>query len=229
MNYQTKEKITNIRTAIENGATVEEIDKSYFKTKTIKITFLTRNKNYFDLEELKYLGFDSETNSLTMLEVPKNNKSNKKTKLETTEEKKEIKKEIKKDFFDFVDEEAKKEIDFVDEDEEINNLTMLETAKNDNSISLTEEQKFLKDENNLKILVEMIKRYKNQNENLVEVIENGIVNIPMEAKELSLDGTLGVRTNKEVYEKIVELAFKNKVGKGEFVTFILWDFLRRNS
>lgn len=226
MNYQTKEKITNIRTAIENGATVEEIDKSYFKTKTIKITFLTRNKNYFDLEELKYLGFDSETNSLTMLEVPKNKKSNKKTKLEATEEKK----EIKKDFFDFVeDEEAKKEIDFVDEDEEINNLTMLETAKNDNSISLTEEQKFLKDENNLKILVEMIKRYKNQNENLVEVIENGIVNIPMEAKELALDGTLGVRTNKEVYEKIVELAFKNKVGKGEFVTFILWDFLRRNS
>lgn len=225
MNYQTKEKITNIRTAIENGATVEEIDKSYFKTKTIKITFLTRNKNYFDPEELKYLNFDSETNSLTMLEIPKNNKSNKKTKLETTEEKT----EIKKDFFDFVDEEAKKEIDFVDEDEEINNLTMLEVPKNDNSISLTEEQKFLKDENNLKILVEMIKRYKNQNENLVEVIENGIVNIPVEAKELALDGTLGVRTNKEVYEKIVELAFKNKVGKGEFVTFILWDFLRRNS
>ena len=225
MNYQTREKITNIRTAIKNGATVEEIDKSYFKTKTIKITFLTRNKNYFDPEELKYLNFDSETNSLTMLEVTKNNKSNKKTKLETTE----VKKEIKKDFFDFVDEEAKKEIDFVDEDEEINNLTMLETAKNDNSISLTEEQKFLKDENNLKILVEMIKRYKNQNENLVEVIENGIVNIPVEAKELALDGTLGVRTNKEVYERIVELAFKNKVGKGEFVTFILWDFLRRNS
>lgn len=221
MNYQTKEKITNIRTAIESGATVEEIDKSYFKTKTIKITFLTRNKNYFDPEELKYLNFDSETNSLTMLEVPKNNKSNKKTKLEATE--------VKRDFFDFVDEEAKKEIDFVDEDEEINNLTMLETAKNDNSISLTEEQKFLKDENNLKILVEMIKRYKNQNENLVEVIENGIVNIPVEAKELALDGTLGVRTNKQVYEKIVELAFKNKVGKGEFVTFILWDFLRRNS
>lgn len=221
MNYQTKEKITNIRTSIESGATVEEIDKSYFKTKTIKITFLTRNKNYFDPEELKYLNFDSETNSLTMLEVPKNNKSNKKTKLEATE--------VKRDFFDFVDEEAKKEIDFVDEDEEINNLTMLETAKNDNSISLTEEQKFLKDENNLKILVEMIKRYKNQNENLVEVIENGIVNIPVEAKELALDGTLGVRTNKEVYERIVELAFKNKVGKGEFVTFILWDFLRRNS
>jgi len=55
MNYQTREKITNIRTAKKKGATVEEIDKSYFKTKTIKITFLTRNKNYFDPEELKYL------------------------------------------------------------------------------------------------------------------------------------------------------------------------------
>lgn len=211
MNYQTREKITNIRTSIENGATPEEIDKSYFKTKTIKITFLTRNKNYFDPEELKYLGFDSETNSLTMLEVPKNNKSNKKTKLETTEE---AKKEF--NFFDFVD----------DEETENNSLTVLE---NKEVAILTEEQKFLKDENNLKTLVEMIKRYKNQNENLVEVIENGIVNIPMEAKELALDGTLGVRTNKEVYERIVELAFKNKVGKGEFVTFILWDFLRRNS
>lgn len=211
MNYQTREKINNIRTAIENGATVEEIDKSYFKTKTIKITFLTRNKNYFDPEELKYLNFDSETNNITMLEVPKNNKSNKKTKLETTEE---AKKEF--NFFDFVD----------DEETETNSLTLLE---NKEVAILTEEQKFLKDENNLKTLVEMIKRYKNQNENLVEVIENGIVNIPMEAKELALDGTLGVRTNKEVYERIVELAFKNKVGKGEFVTFILWDFLRRNS
>lgn len=211
MNYQTREKINNIRTAIENGATVEEIDKSYFKTKTIKITFLTRNKNYFDPEELKYLNFDSETNNITMLEVPKNNKSNKKTKLETTEE---AKKEF--NFFDFVD----------DEVTETNSLTLLE---NKEVAILTEEQKFLKDENNLKTLVEMIKRYKNQNENLVEVIENGIVNIPMEAKELALDGTLGVRTNKEVYERIVELAFKNKVGKGEFVTFILWDFLRRNS
>lgn len=47
-------------------------------------------------------------------------------------------------------------------------------------------------------------------------------------KELELDGLISVRTNKEVYNKIVELATKNQIGKGQFVTFILWDFLKRN-
>ena len=225
MNYQTKEKITNIRTAIENGATVEEIDKSYFKTKTIKITFLTRNKNYFDPEELKYLGFDSETNSLAKLEVPKNNKSNKKTKLETTE--------VKRDFFDFVDEEAQKDFDFVDEEvedetEKTSDLTKLETSNNGTSNQLTElEMNFFKESENLKILIEIVRKYKSQSE-AVEIIENGIVNIPTEAK-LKLDRNLAVKTNGELYDKIVDLAYKNKVGKGEFVTYILWEFLKKHS
>lgn len=226
MNYQTKEKITNIRTAIENGATVEEIDKSYFKTKTIKITFLTRNKNYFDPEELKYLGFDSETNSLTMLEVPKNNKSNKKIKLENTE---------KRDFFDFVDEEAKKDIDFVDEEIEVedetkktSDLTKLETPNNNTSNQLTKlETEFFKDTENLKALVEIVQKYRSQQE-AVEIIENGIIHIPAEAK-FKLDRNMAVKVNGEIYDKIVDLAYKNKVGKGEFVTYILWEFLKKHS
>lgn len=222
MNYQTREKITNIRTAIQNGATAEEIDKSYFKTKTIKITFLTRNKNYFDLEELKYLKFNPETNSLTELEVPKIDTPNKITKSkkvrndEETETNNLTKVEVVRNIEDIEEievAEVKTEVAKIDTP---NNLTML-------------ENNFFKDENNLKSLIEMVKKYRNQNENLIEVIEAGMVNIPLEAKELELNAILSVRTNKEIYAKIVEMAQKNKAGKGEFLTYILWDFLKRNS
>ena len=219
MNYQTREKITNIRTAIQNGATAEEIDKSYFKTKTIKITFLSRNKNYFDLEELKYLKFNPETNSLTELEVPKIDTPNKITKSkkvrndEETETNNLTKVEVVRNIEEIEVAEVKTEVAKIDTP---NNLTML-------------ENNFFKDENNLKSLIEMVKKYRNQNENLIEVIEAGMVNIPLEAKELELNAILSVRTNKEIYAKIVEMAQKNKAGKGEFLTYILWDFLKRNS
>ena len=222
MNYQTREKITNIRTAIQNGATAEEIDKSYFKTKTIKITFLSRNKNYFDPEELKYLKFNPETNSLTELEVPKIDTPNKITKSkkvrndEETETNNLTKVEVVRNIEDIEEievAEVKTEVAKIDTP---NNLTML-------------ENNFFKDENNLKSLIEMVKKYRNQNENLIEVIEAGMVNIPLEAKELELNAILSVRTNKEIYAKIVEMAQKNKAGKGEFLTYILWDFLKRNS
>ena len=108
--------------------------------------------------------------------------------------------------------------------------TELEVAKTDTPNSLTVlENNFFKDENNLKSLIEMVRKYRNQNENLIEVIEAGIVNIPIEAKELELNTILSVRTNKEIYSKIIEMAQKNKAGKGEFLTYILWDFLKRNS
>lgn len=177
MNYQTKEKITNIRTAIENKETREDIDKSYFKTKTIKKTFLSRNKSYFDKEELLYLGYDPETDTLL---------------------------------------------------EKTSDLTKLETANNGTSNQLTElEMNFFKESENLKILIEIVRKYKSQSE-AVEIIENGIVNIPTEAK-LKLDRNLAVKTNGELYDKIVDLAYKNKVGKGEFVTYILWEFLKKHS
>ncbi|MEZ7734156.1 hypothetical protein O3799_11680 [Fusobacterium periodonticum] len=108
--------------------------------------------------------------------------------------------------------------------------TELEVAKTDTPNSLTElESNFFKDENNLKSLIEMVKKYRSQNENLIEVIEAGMVNIPIEAKELELNAILSVRTNKEIYAKIIEMAQKNKIGKGQFLTYILWDFLKRNS
>jgi hypothetical protein len=224
MNYQTRDKIANLRTAIENKETREDIDKSYFKTKTIKKTFLSKNKSYFDKEELLYLGYDpetdtllEETNNLTELEVPKNDTPNNLTKGKKVRNKKE---------------EVKGEIEVaevIEEATETNKLTQLESTKNDNSNKLTLlDTTFFKDENNIKALVELITKYRNQTENNLEVLGTGEINIPLEAKELELDGLISVRTNKEVYNKIVELATKNQIGKGQFVTFILWDFLKRN-
>ena len=224
MNYQTRDKIANLRTAIENKETREDIDKSYFKTKTIKKTFLSRNKSYFDKEELLYLGYDpetdtllEETNNLTELEVSKNDTPNNLTKGKKVRNKKE---------------EVKGEIEVaevIEEATETNKLTELESPKNDNSNKLTLlDTTFFKDENNIKALVELITKYRNQTENNLEVLGTGEINIPLEAKELELDGLISVRTNKEVYNKIVELATKNQIGKGQFVTFILWDFLKRN-
>ena len=224
MNYQTRDKIANLRIAIENKETREDIDKSYFKTKTIKKTFLSKNKSYFDKEELLYLGYDpetdtllEETNNLTELEVPKNDTPNNLTKGKKVRNKKE---------------EVKGEIEVaevIEEATETNKLTELEITKNDNSNKLTLlDTTFFKDENNIKALVELITKYRNQTENNLEVLATGEINIPLEAKELELDGLISVRTNKEVYNKIVELATKNQIGKGQFVTFILWDFLKRN-
>lgn len=224
MNYQTRDKIANLRTAIENKETREDIDKSYFKTKTIKKTFLSRNKTYFDKEELLYLGYDpetdtllEETNNLTVLETSENDTSNKLTKAKKVRNKKE---------------EVKGEIEVAEVIEEVtetNKLTELESPKNDTSNKLTLlDTTFFKDENNIKALVELITKYRNQTENNLEILGSGEINIPLEAKELELDGLISVRTNKEVYNKIVELATKNQIGKGQFVTFILWDFLKRN-
>lgn len=237
MKATTQEKIKKIRVEIEKGTSPADIKKKFFGTETKKNEYLSRWGSYFDDEEIAYLNnTDEETNKPTMLETPKNatpNKITKSKKVKKSEDK------PKKDFFDFVDEEKTKEIDFVDEeievaevkkDEETNELTMLEVSKNDSPNNLTVlENNFFKDENNLKSLIEMVKKYRSQNENLIEVIEAGIVNIPVEAKELELNAILSVRTNKEVYARIVEMAQKNKAGKGEFLTFILWDFLKRNS
>ena len=231
MKVTTKEKIKKIRVEIEKGTSPADIKKKFFGTETKKIEYLRKWGRYFDDEEITYLNStDEETNKLTELETPKNDTPNKITKS----------KKVRND--------EKIEVTEVDEETETNKLTKdnivrnieevevaevkteLETPKNNTPNSLTVlENNFFKDENNLKSLIEMVKKYRSQNENLIEVIEAGMVNIPVEAKELELNAILSVRTNKEVYARIVEMAQKNKAGKGEFLTFILWDFLKRNS
>ena len=181
----------------------------------------SQEKDFFDYvdEEIEVTEVEAETktNKLTELEVPKNDTPNNLTKGKKVRNKKE---------------EVKGEIEVaevIEEATETNKLTELEITKNDNSNKLTLlDTTFFKDENNIKALVELITKYRNQTENNLEVLATGEINIPLEAKELELDGLISVRTNKEVYNKIVELATKNQIGKGQFVTFILWDFLKRN-
>lgn len=223
MKVTTKEKIKKIRVEIEKGTSPADIKKKFFGTETKKNEYLSRWGSYFDDEEIAYLNnTDEETNNLTVLETSENDTSNKLTKAKKVRSK-------------AVDEETNNLtkdniVRNIEEVEVAEVKTELEVAKTDTPNSLTVlENNFFKDENNLKSLIEMVKKYRNQNENLIEVIEAGMVNIPLEAKELELNAILSVRTNKEIYAKIVEMAQKNKAGKGEFLTYILWDFLKRNS
>ena len=106
----------------------------------------------------------------------------------------------------------KREVDKTNE--QTNKLTNLETN-------------FFKDTDNLKALIEIVQKYRSRSENM-EIIESGVITIPAEAK-LKLDRNMAVKVNGELYDKIVEMAYKNKCGKGELVTYILWEFYKKHN
>ncbi len=176
MNYQTKEKIENIKEAVRNKESLKEIDKKYFNSNKKKKDFFTKNKEYFTNDELVYLDFSEDE---------------KKEDVKTVENR-----------------------EFEKTNEPTNQLTNLETN-------------FFKDTDNLKALIEIVQKYRSRSEN-VEIIENGIITIPAEAK-LKLDRNMAVKVNGELYDKIVEMSYKNKVGKGELVTYILWEFYKKHN
>lgn len=89
------------------------------------------------------------------------------------------------------------------------------------------ETNFFKDTDNIKALIEIVQKYRSKSEN-VEIIESGVITIPAEAK-LKLDRNMAVKVNGELYDKIVEMSYKNKVGKGELVTYILWEFYKKHN
>lgn len=124
-------------------------------------------------------------------------------------------------YLDFSEDEKKEDVKTVE------NIEVAKTNELSNNQTDVVASNFFKDKDNLKALIEIVKKYRSRSE-AVEIIENGVVNIPAEAK-LPLNYNLGVKTNGELYEKILELAHKNKAGKGEFVTYILWKFLKEHS
>lgn len=176
MNYQTKEKIENIKESIRNKESLKEIDKKYFNSNKKKKDFFTKNKEYFTSDELVYLDFSED-------------------------EKKETVKTVE-------------------------NREIEETNELNNQLTKSEAS-FFKDSDNIKALIEIVQKYRSRNENM-EIIENGIITIPAEAK-LKLDRNMAVKVNGELYDKIVEMAYKNKCGKGELVTYILWDFYKKHN
>lgn len=176
MNYQTREKIENIKEAIKNKEVLKEIVKKYFGSNKKKKDFFTKNKEHFTSDELVYLEFSED------------------------KEKEEVKTVENKE---------------IEETNELNNqLTKSEAS-------------FFKDSDNIKALIEIVQKYRSRSENM-EIIENGIITIPAEAK-LKLDRNMAVKVNGELYDKIVEMAYKNKVGKGELVTYILWEFYKKHN
>lgn len=176
MNYQTEQKINNIKEAIKKGESLKEIDKKYFGSIKKKKDFFTKNKEHFTADELAFLEFSE---------------AGEKEEVKTVENKE------------------------IEETNELNNqLTKSEAS-------------FFKDSDNIKALIEIVQKYRSRSENM-EIIENGIITIPAEAK-LKLDRNMAVKVNGELYDKIVEMSYKNKVGKGELVTYILWEFYKKHN
>ncbi|KXA25487.1 hypothetical protein, partial [Fusobacterium nucleatum] len=60
LNHQTKEKIIRIKESIKNKEDVKEIEKKFFNTKKKKNDFLTKNLQYFIIEELEYINAEDE-------------------------------------------------------------------------------------------------------------------------------------------------------------------------
>lgn len=112
------------------------------------------------------------------------------------------------------------------EAQKTNKITQLYKVETDTNLALPDEFNFFKDKDNLKALIEIVTKYKNNQG--MQVIEAGKIDIPDEIKQIELNGNIAVKSNLELYDKIKELAYKNHCGIGQFVTFILWDFLKRN-
>lgn len=202
LNHQTKEKIIRIKESIKNKEYVKEIEKKFFNTKKKKNDFLTKNLQYFIIEELEYINAEDE-----LIDKVKKlyNQVSELDEKETTENN--------------VIEGTKTE-----EDLKSNAVSKLDNIKKD--LQLPEEFNYFKDKENLKKLIEMVEKYKNHID--VEVIEAGKIEIPLEVRDLKMDGNIAVKSNLALYEELKELAYINKIGIGQVVTLAIWEFLKRH-
>jgi len=207
LNHQTKEKIIKIKECIINKEDVKEIEKKFFNTRKKKSDFLTKNLQYFKIEELEYINAGDE-----LIEKVKKlyNQVSELDEKETTENN--------------VIEGTKTE-----EDLKSNSVSKLDNIKKEVPalhLQLPEEFNYFKDKENLKKLIEMVEKYKNHID--VEVIEAGKIEIPLEVRDLKMDGNIAVKSNLALYEELKELAYINKIGIGQVVTLAIWEFLKRH-
>lgn len=205
LNHQTKEKIIRIKESIKNKEDVKEIEKKFFNTKKKKNDFLTKNLQYFIIEELEYINAEDELiDKVKKLYNPVSELDEK----ETTENN--------------VIESTK-----TGEDLKPNSVSKLDNIKKEvPALQLPEEFNYFKDKENLKKLIEMVEKYKNHID--VEVIEAGKIEIPLEVRDLKMDGNIAVKSNLALYEELKELAYINKIGIGQVVTLAIWEFLKRH-
>jgi hypothetical protein len=186
LNWQSENKIKNIKTAIENNEDLKEIIKKYWGSKNKKDLWLDKFKDNFNSAELTYLDYTVENIEINLSNLVSN--------LET---------------------------------QETNKITKLDKVETDTNLALPNEFNFFKDKDNLKTLIEIVTKYKNNKD--MQVIEAGKIDIPDEIKQIELNGNIAVKSNLQLYDKIKEMAYSNHIGIGQFITFILWDFYKRHN
>lgn len=217
MRTQTQTKIRNIKNAIENKEDLKSIEKRFFNTATKKKEFLNRVYRYFSKEDLEYLQYENETEKL-IAELK-------------------AKQEEKKDITDITDSNTQENNDITNitnsNTNEINNITNITDNINNESKDITDITKkygdFFKDENNLKSLIEMVQKYRNSQEHNIEILESGELSIPLEARSIKSDTNISLKANSEQYEILKQIAYRNRIGIGQLINFIFWEFIKRHS
>ena len=197
LNHQTKEKIIRIKESIVNKEDVKEIEKKFFNTRKKKNDFLTKNLQFFKIEELEYINAGDEL----------------------IDKVKKLYNQVSQ-----LDNKTEENLKTNSVSDITNQITKLEQ---ENMLALPSEFNFFKDKDNLKALIEIVTKYKNNKD--MQVIEAGKIDIPDEIKQIELNGNIAVKSNLQLYDKIKEMAYNNHIGIGQFITFILWDFYKRHN
>lgn len=204
MRTQTETKIKNIKNAIANGEDLKSIEKRFFNTVTKKKEFLDRVYSYFSQEDLNYLEYENETEKLIAEMKAKQEKE-------------------KKDITNITDSN-------IQENDDITDITNSNIDETNNITDITKKYaEFFKDINNVNALFEMVQKYRNSQEHNIEVLENGELSIPLEARSIKSDINISLKANSEQYEILKQIAYKNRVGIGQLINFIFWEFIKRNS
>lgn len=215
MRTQTETKIKNIKNAIANGEDLKSIEKRFFNTITKKKEFLNRVYRYFSKEDLDYLQFEIEDiTNITDSNVQENNDITNITKSNINET---------NNITNITNSNTDEANDITDITNNINN-------ENKDITDITKKYaEFFKDINNVNALFEMVQKYRNSQEHNIEVLENGELSIPLEARSIKSDINISLKANSEQYEILKQIAYKNRVGIGQLINFIFWEFIKRHN
>lgn len=217
MRTQTQTKIRNIKNAIEKKEDLKSIEKRFFNTATKKKEFLNRVYRYFSKEDLEYLEYENETEKL-IAEMK-------------------AKQEEKKDITDITDSNIQENDDITnitnsntDETSNITNITNNIDNENKDITDITKKYAdFFKDINNVNALFEMVQKYRNSQENNIELLESGELSIPLEARSIKSNINISLKANDEQYEILKQIAYRNRIGIGQLINFVFWEFIKRHS
>ena len=215
MRTQTETKIKNIKNAIANGEDLKSIEKRFFNTITKKKEFLNRVYRYFSKEDLDYLQFEIEDiTNITDSNIQENNDITNITKSNINET---------NNITNITNSNTDEANDITDITNNINN-------ENKDITDITKKYaEFFKDINNVNALFEMVQKYRNSQEHNIEVLENGELSIPLEARSIKSDINISLKANIEQYEILKQIAYKNRVGIGQLINFIFWEFIKRHN